>query len=215
MQGKPRYWVSRYPRAGVIRRLPSPLPYVSTLWTLLGVALLMATSSASFAQSVEQALYLKLSTLLQRANSAEPSALPTPGNLPAPTPAPSSASPARPDQARSSKPRVETLLLDMRINNQAISGVVQAEQSPGGPLLLPAEAWQEARLAPAGGVRTLTDGSPAYALDAVPGVSYRINRESQSIEITAPAAAFMGSSLKLQNDAPAAPPRPPPGLLLN
>ncbi len=167
----------------------------------------MATSSAARAQSVEEALYLKLSTLLQRANSGEPSALPTPAT--------SSSSLPRPDQARSSKPRVETLLLDMRINNQAISGVVQAEQSPGGPLLLPADAWQEARLAPAGGIRTLTDGSPAYALEAVPGVSYRVNRESQSIDITAPAAAFMGSTLKLQNDMPTAPPRPPPGLLLN
>lgn len=191
-----------------MRTLQPAFPHGSTHWALLGVAWLMATSTSALAQSGEQALYLKLTTILQRAQSGDPATLPTPGNPPKPTP-------AYPDQALSSNARVETLLLDVRINNQAISGVVQAEQALGGPLLLPAEAWQEARLTPAGGVRTLTDGSPAYSLDAVPGVSYRINRQSQSIEITAPAAAFMGSTLKLQDEMPAAPPRPPPGLLLN
>ena len=109
----------------------------------------------------------------------------------------------------------EVLLLDVRINSQPLADVVRVEQWPGGALLLPAKAWAEARLAPLAQARSLSDGTPAYALDAVPGATYRINRQSLSLDISAPATAFIGSTLGLQGALAVPPPRPQPGVLLN
>ena len=107
------------------------------------------------------------------------------------------------------------LLLEVTINNQRLADVVRVEQWPGGALLLPAEAWIEARLAPPLQARRLNDGRQGYALEDVPGAAYRLNRQSLSLEINAPATAFVGSTLELQ-DMPAGPTaRPQPGVLLN
>ncbi len=116
-------------------------------------------------------------------------------------------------QADASQP--EVLLLDVSINNQRLADVVRVEQWPDGALLLPAEAWSEARLSPLAQARTLSDGTPAYALNAVPGATYRINRQGLSLDINAPATAFVGSTLGLRGALAAPPPRPQPGVLLN
>ena len=113
------------------------------------------------------------------------------------------------------KPAPEVLLVDVSINGQRLKEVVRAEQMPGGALLLPAEAWAEARLMPLAQVAALSDGTPAYALDAVPGFTYRIDRQSLSVKINAPAAAFVGSTLALQDSLAGPPPRPEPGVMLN
>ncbi|WP_157040182.1 fimbria/pilus outer membrane usher protein [Polaromonas naphthalenivorans] len=112
-------------------------------------------------------------------------------------------------------PQPEVLLLDVRINSQPLADVVRVEQWPDGALLLPAEAWAEARLSPLAQARALSDGTPAYALNTVPGTTYRINRQSLSLEINAPASAFVGSTLALQGAQTEPPPRPQPGVLLN
>ena len=112
-------------------------------------------------------------------------------------------------------PQPEVLLLDMVINGQRKPDVVRAEQWPDGALLLNTSTWSDARLAPLAQIRTLSDGSAGYALDAVPGATYRINRQKLSLEINAPATAFIGSTLGLQGENGAAPPRPQPGVLLN
>ena len=114
-----------------------------------------------------------------------------------------------------SKAGPEVLLLDISINGQHLSSVVRAEQMPGGPLLLPSEAWDEARLTPASQVTALSDCTPAYALDAVPGATYRINRQSLSLEISAPASAFTSSTLDGPAAASTAPTRSHPGVMLN
>jgi outer membrane usher protein len=113
------------------------------------------------------------------------------------------------------KPAPEVLLVDVSVNGQRLKDVVRAEQLPGGPLLLPAEAWTETRLAPLAQTAALSDGTPAFALDAVPGATYRINRQSLSLEINAPATAFVGSTLGLQDSVAVPPPRPQPGAMLN
>lgn len=113
------------------------------------------------------------------------------------------------------KPALEVLLVDVFINGQRLKDVVRTEQLPGGPLLLPAEAWTEARLTPLPQVTALSDGTPAYALDTMPGATYHINRQSLSVEINAPATAFVGSALGLQDSLAAPPPRPQPGVMLN
>lgn len=138
---------------------------------------------------------------------------PVPVVVAARTPAPLPL-PAQRTRKIAAKDQPEVLLLDVRINSQRLSDVVRAEQLPGGSLLLPADAWLEARLAP-GEARTMSDGTPAYALDAVAGATYSVNRQNLSLEINAPATAFIGSSLGLQGQRTAAPPRPDPGVILN
>ncbi|MDQ0586627.1 fimbria/pilus outer membrane usher protein [Variovorax paradoxus] len=124
--------------------------------------------------------------------------------------------PRRPGAANiHTKPSPELLLVDVSINGQRLKDVVRAEQLPSGPLLLPAEAWAEARLAPLAQAATLSDGTPGYALDALPGATYRIDRQSLSLEINAPAAAFVGSALGAQGNAAVLPLRPRPGVMLN
>ena len=112
-------------------------------------------------------------------------------------------------------PQPELLLLDVTVNRQPLADVIFVEQWADGALLLPAEAWAEARLAPLAQVRALSDGTPAFALDAVAGVTWTIDRQRLSLEISVPAGAFVGSTLALQDARPPAPPRPAPGIMLN
>lgn len=107
------------------------------------------------------------------------------------------------------------LLLDVTLNSEPLADVVRVEQWPDGALLVPAPDWAEARLAPLTQKRSLSDGTPAYALDTLPGATYRINRQSLRLEISAPASAFVGSTLALKDAQPAPPPRPAPGVMLN
>jgi outer membrane usher protein len=106
------------------------------------------------------------------------------------------------------------LLLDVRINSRRLNDVVRVEQMPAGRLLVSADAWQEARLTP-GETHTMSDGTPAYALDALPGATYNIDRQKLSLDINAPATAFIGSNLGPQGQNTTAPPRPDPGVFLN
>lgn len=135
------------------------------------------------------------------------------------------ARPARPPGSRTGRggsprtaegpPQPEVLLLDVVVNGQRQPEMARAEQWPDGALLLAATTWTDARLAPLAQGRTLSDGSAGYALDAIPGATYRVNRQNLSLEINAPATAFVGSTLGLQGEATAAPSRPHPGVLLN
>lgn len=109
----------------------------------------------------------------------------------------------------------ELLLLDLNINNQRLPDVVRAQRSPAGLFLLPLDVWTQARLTPPGRSHSFSDGTPAYAVDDIPGATYRIDRQKFTAEITAPAAAFVGSAFGAREDSPAPPPRPHPGFLLN
>jgi outer membrane usher protein len=110
---------------------------------------------------------------------------------------------------------IETLLLDITINDQRLGTIVLAEQLPGGPLLLPVDAWSAARLAPLAQLVTLSDGTPAYPLDGVAGATWNIDRQKMSMDITAPAAAFTAESFDATKSLQAAPPRSQPGLMLD
>ena len=162
-------------------------------------------------------LQLKADRSLRGMAVATP-ALPTaPLAVAALTPAPlpkQGQSPARSLTRSNAKNTSEVLLLDVRVNSQRLSDVVRVEQMPAGRLLVSADAWQEARLVP-GQMHTMSDGTLAYALDALPGATYTVDRQNLSLEINAPATAFIGSSLGLQGQSTAAPPRPDPGLFLN
>ena len=121
---------------------------------------------------------------------------------------------SRPPGSAPADNAVEVLLLDVSVNGQRLGEVVRAEQWRNGNLLLPADAWREARLAPTE-ARVLSDGTPAFSLDSVVGATYVINRQTLSLKINAPSMAFVGSSLGPQATAPRIPPRPDPGVMVN
>ncbi|MBC5767660.1 fimbria/pilus outer membrane usher protein [Ramlibacter albus] len=140
--------------------------------------------------------------------AAPPPALP-------PAPAPASIMGAPPLAAPAAPAARELLLVDLAVNGQRQAEIVRAEQLPDAKVLLAAAAWTDARLAAVGQPATLSDGTPAYMLDAVAGLTYRIDRSTMRLEVNAPATAFVGSKVGPQpTEAPALQP-PDPGVLLN
>jgi len=90
----------------------------------------------------------------------------------------------------------ETLLLDVTINTQLLPEIVRAEKLADGRLALPLDAWQAARLRlPEGEPLSLPDDQRGYALESVPGLTYKLDRGRLTLAITATAAAFQGSAI--------------------
>ncbi|RYF39388.1 MAG: fimbrial biogenesis outer membrane usher protein, partial [Comamonadaceae bacterium] len=83
-----------------------------------------------------------------------------------------------------------------------------------GVVLLAQSAWTEARLVAPGSAHTLTDGTPAHALDTVAGLTWRIDTSTLALEVNAPASAFVGSTLGPKGPLAVAP-RRDPGAMLN
>ena len=94
-------------------------------------------------------------------------------------------------------PEVELLFLDVRVNDHPLAGIIRAERTADGRLILPHEAWSEARLTPAGEVVQMGDGRGGYALEASAGVVYKLSRSKATLDVTAPAAAFESTALSL------------------
>ena len=117
--------------------------------------------------------------------------------------------------ARRKSTMPELLLLDVSVNGQRLKDVVRVEQATGGPLLLPLAAWDEARLLHPAAVLMQSDGTPAAALDAVPGARWQLDRQGLSLVVEMPVGAFIGSHFSLRADLAAPPPRPEPGAMLN
>ncbi|MFA6163501.1 MAG: fimbria/pilus outer membrane usher protein [Methylobacter sp.] len=109
----------------------------------------------------------------------------------------------------------QTLLLDVTINTQKLAGIIRIEKLTDGRLVLPVDAWLEARLRPSGEKLTLPDGSRGYALDAVPGLHYTLNNGMLALDITAPAEAFEARALDRGRGGEAPPNPAPPGAYLN
>jgi outer membrane usher protein len=111
-------------------------------------------------------------------------------------------------------PKVELLLLDVRVNGHPLAGIIRAERTADGRLILPRETWSEARLTPAGELVQMEVGAGGYALEAAAGVVYALNRGKATLDITAPAAAFDSTALSLARPRSLPTERPPLGAYL-
>lgn len=110
----------------------------------------------------------------------------------------------------------EDLLLDVVVNGQPLDDVVRVELLADKTLLIPTDAWAAARLLPLAQTRSMSDGSVAYALNAITGASYEIDRKNLSLKITVPARALSGASRASQEENVVPPPQQrQPGLVLN
>jgi outer membrane usher protein len=111
--------------------------------------------------------------------------------------------------------RLETLLVDLEVNGQAMPGIVRVERLGDGRLFVPLAAWQAARLRAVGDPLLLPDGQRGYTLESLPGLAYRIDRARLILALTVPAAAFDSEAYSL-GDTRAPPPNvAPPGIYLN
>jgi outer membrane usher protein len=100
------------------------------------------------------------------------------------------------------------------VNGSALPDVARIELRPDGTVLLPVETWTAARLTPLAEASALSDGTPAYAINAVAGATCSLDRQALRLNITVPAAA-MAASTVASAAAPIVPPqRPPPGVVL-
>lgn len=91
----------------------------------------------------------------------------------------------------------ETLLVELTVNDQPMSGIVRAERLADGRLALPLDAWRMAGLRPLGDTLGLPDGERGYALEAVANLEYRIDRARLVLALIVPAAAFDAASYSL------------------
>ena len=111
--------------------------------------------------------------------------------------------------------KTEILLLEVTINGQSLKEVVHAERGPDGKLLLPIDAWAAARLAPLGKTRTLSDGSAGYAVDDITAATYHVNPSALTVNIDAPASAFVNSNLIGQGAPAVVLSNQEPGVMVN
>lgn len=138
---------------------------------------------------------------------------PVPAAVPAGAPAVARGARAAPGRSAGAAP--ETLLVDVTVNGRPLADVVRAELSPERGLLLPSEAWTEARLAVPAQAAALSDGTPGYALAAIAGATYALDRQALRLAITVPPGAIASSIIAAQDATVAPPQRPRPGAVLN
>ena len=111
--------------------------------------------------------------------------------------------------------KAEPLLIEVKVNDLFLAGIIQAERTTDGRVVLPAETWAEARLRPPGEPVTMLGGRRGYALESVPGISYKLDRSSLTLAVTAPASAYDATKRSLGGRLAGPPTVSPPGAYLN
>ena len=117
--------------------------------------------------------------------------------------------------ANSQLAQPETLLVEITVLGRGLEGIFEVERRPDGKLVMPEEAWAQARMVPAGPAFPLAGGQRGYALDAVVDLSYTIDRSRLLLEIEAPPAAFDASRRDLHEGDSLQPAASPPGAYLD
>lgn len=138
-----------------------------------------------------------------------------PGLAEAPLPAQQGRAPAPPGTPGDRPSQPEQLLVDLTVNGLRQPDIAHAEQLPDGRVLVATDDWQAARLKPPGEPLSMSDGTPSFALEAVSGLRYTLNKQRMSIDVEAPAQALAASTMDTQQALQAVAPRPAPGAMLN
>ena len=122
--------------------------------------------------------------------------------------------PAKPGR-RNPATTAEALLLEIKVNDLPLPGIIAAERLADGRLVLPAEAWTAARLRLPGEPLAMQGGDAGYALESAAGVTYRLDRSTLTLAVTAPAAAYDATKQSLGGRLMEPPLAPSPGAYLN
>jgi outer membrane usher protein len=109
----------------------------------------------------------------------------------------------------------ETLLLEVTVNDDKLSNIVQVEKLPDGRLVLPKDAWQAVRLRPLEATLNLSDGGQGYALEAVSDLKYKLDMGKLTLVINAPAEAFQVNTIDNGRGGSESPNQASPGFYLN
>lgn len=90
----------------------------------------------------------------------------------------------------------ETLLLIMTINTQLQPEIVRAEKLTDGRLVLRASVWRTARLRlPDCEPLMLAGNQYGYALESIPGLTYKLDLNQMTLAVTTPASAFIDNKI--------------------
>lgn len=115
-----------------------------------------------------------------------------------------------------SEQAAELLFVEVEVNGELLPGIFELEIAADGAMFLAQEAWASARLRPPASSHRLRQGTTGFALAGIAGGTYRIDRRQMRLEIEAPVAALLSSTLDLGVVQPApAGGLPDPGVMLN
>ncbi len=108
-------------------------------------------------------------------------------------------------------------LLTVRINGIEVGDNEPVLELEPGRLSVPVEVFRKGRLRlpPQRATHVSALGLDYYPLDAIPGVRYAIDQESQTLAITVPASAFANTTLDGLNNTRMTATPPEPGVFLN
>jgi outer membrane usher protein len=109
----------------------------------------------------------------------------------------------------------ETLLVELSINDQPVSGVFRAERLADGRLALAQDGWRTAGLRAPGETLVLPDGELGYALESVPNLEYRVDRARLMLALIVPPAGFDAATYSMGTAPQAMPNATSAGVYLN
>ena len=112
----------------------------------------------------------------------------------------------------------QELLLEVWINRQPIEGSIVALRGSDGRVLVSNEdlrRWRFRTPAPTPMPPDAPGGGGHQLLDAMPGLSYRVDEATQTLFVEAPPALFLATALPGQANVFAVPPAAPPGAFAN
>jgi outer membrane usher protein len=109
----------------------------------------------------------------------------------------------------------ETLLIELIVNDQPVSGIFRAERLADGRLALAVEGWRTAGLREQGAPIVLPDGERAFVLESVPQLEYRVDRARLILALIVPPGGFDAASYSLRAAQQAPPDPSAPGVYVN
>jgi outer membrane usher protein len=126
------------------------------------------------------------------------------------------ATPESANQATVEAVAADEVFLALRINRlEPAETVLLLRRRSDGRLLARGEDLQRWRLRVPGAVALRHGGEDWYSLDALPGLTYRVDESRQTLSVDAPPGLFSATSLTGKDASFSVPPPAPPGVFLN